>query len=66
MTPAAVAAWLGTDEGKEWSRRTFRPAIPRRGPTRPYQQPVHALTVQGPLDPAHDPCGRPPLPECAR
>lgn len=62
MKPAEVARWLDTDEGQEWSLPAHPPDGRRSGSRTAYVQPIQALPVLGPLDPAHDPCGRGPLP----
>ena len=74
MTTAILAAsaqsvidWLDTPEGQEWASKRGRPvqSARRRDEGQITMAQVLPLPVglahSGTVDPAHDPCGRPPL-----
>ena len=64
-----VVAWLESDEGEAWRLRhfvsplTWHPGVIGSFALPPLGfQPGHVM--RGPVDPAHDPCGRPPCSPC--
>lgn len=61
-----VVAWLESAEGQEWRERAMEPAAVTFGHLLPadfFSTAWMRARGYGPVDAAHDPCGRPPLRE---
>lgn len=59
---AAVVTWLASDEGQQWAESAFGPdrmpvSAGRWLAPAGVWSPLHQM--HGPVDPRHDPCGRP-------
>lgn len=64
-SPEELADWLASPEGEAWCATKFHsphPGAPDLSGERPGPRLRPPPGIQGPLDPAFDPCGRPAMP----